>query len=319
MLKILVYPYDSNPYQRLLYGAMCESDSSVKIRYLGRGLRFAPGVITVILLPILLVCYRVRGFRLLHLHWPRFYFSSRGIRLRLASYLHSLLIINVIKAIGLKCVYTIHNIIPHEEATSCDREIAARLCRLADVKIVHSECVVDEMSNVGMDIDRTVVIPHGNYIGYYRNDISRSEARRLLCMPQDAFVFLYFGIIRPYKGIENLLEAFVRVKTDGSWLILTGLCVDSKIRERIEAYKAHNVIGRTGYVRDDDVQIYMNGADVVVLPFERITTSGSVHLALSFGKPIVYPARGALRDLPEGVGWSYVPESEDALDKRLVG
>ena len=60
-----------------------------------------------------------------------------------------------------------------------------------------------------------------------------------------------------------------------------------------------------GYAPDEKVPLYFAAADVVVLPFREVTTSGSAVLALSLGRPIVAPRIGALRDLPESVGFLY--------------
>ena len=72
-----------------------------------------------------------------------------------------------------------------------------------------------------------------------------------------------------------------------------------------------------GYIKDEDVATYFKAADIVCLPFTTITTSGSTILALTFGKPIIAPRMGALKDIPAEAGYFYDPDDPHGLDAAL--
>ena len=67
-----------------------------------------------------------------------------------------------------------------------------------------------------------VIVPHGHYLGYYPNTVSRGEARAALSLPADAFVFVCLGLLRPYKGLEELLPAFRSLPERDLVLLLAG-------------------------------------------------------------------------------------------------
>jgi glycosyltransferase involved in cell wall biosynthesis len=138
-----------------------------------------------------------------------------------------------------------------------------------------------------------IIIPHGNYIGYYPNQVSKSEARRHLDLPDDVFVYLFLGLLRPHKGLENLFEAFVQLKDPNTRLLVAGKVFGDisymlKLRELIKNNSHIKLVPE--FIPDEAIQLYMNACDVCVLPYKHITTSGAAALALSFGRPIIAPA-----------------------------
>jgi glycosyltransferase involved in cell wall biosynthesis len=167
------------------------------------------------------------------------------------------------------------------------------------------------------------VIPHGNYIDAYPNDISRSDARKKLGVPESHFVYLFVGNARPYKGIEHLVQAFRDVGDDDTALILAarrGLLPE--YADRIEEMVSGDPNIRmctSPFFASDEFQLYLNAADVVVLPFTDVLTSGTAILALSFGKPVVMPRMGCLPELVnDTMGLLYDPKDRDALQRALI-
>ena len=102
-------------------------------------------------------------------------------------------------------------------------------------------------------------------------------------------------------------------------LIIAGKLPDDSDRsmERILNIYRKKLIGylkiNADFIKKEEVQYYFNCADVVVAPFTRITTSSSVILASSFGKPIICPKIGNLKDLPDNIGFFYNPRNDDGL------
>ena len=124
--------------------------------------------------------------------------------------------------------------------------------------------------------------------------------------PDGVVNLLYFGIIRPFKGVEDLVRAYEGIPDDQAdrfWLTVVGetweghtlpteLIAASPRRDRI------TVVNR--YVQDDEVDGFFRGADVVVLPYHRSSMSGPLHVAMNYGLPVVVtlgrrPGRGGVR------------------------
>jgi glycosyltransferase involved in cell wall biosynthesis len=155
---------------------------------------------------------------------------------------------------------------------------------------------------------RIVQIQHGHWIGYYPNTIARSKARSLLALTESEFVFLFLGLCRPYKNLETLINAFEQLPGKPV-LLVAGQFQDAAYERTIRAAinrSPSRIILHSGFVRNEDMQIYLRACNVVVTPYREILTSGSAILALSFGRPVIAPAIGCLRELiVEGCGFLY--------------
>lgn len=312
MIRLLVVPKASNPYQGLLYGPMKDQ---VQVTY-NKQEKWL-----FCTYPFMLFGQRMRGTRLIHLHWLYWLnvpFPNKHLQ-QLLTGLNIHVFLFLTKVSGYKIVWTVHNVLPHEAQTKNDKAIAQKISRLASHKIVHSTYALHQMQDLGMDTGRTTVIPHGNYIGVYPNNITWQQARKKLNIAKDEFAILFFGLIRPYKGVEDLLKAFKPL--GGKYkarLIIAGSCSDIGLKQQIiRAQKTGNIDFFEGYIPDSEVATYFKSTDIVCLPFKAITTSGSALLTMSFGKPLIAPYSGALTDLPKNVGYLYDPEKQNALSQTL--
>ena len=209
-LGLIVYPSDANPYQEMLYGAIRASGVACTTVYVRRRARLGP-------IPFLVqvTSARLRGYRLLHLHWPQFGLR-RGTRLLpRASLVNARLHVWLLRALGIRLVWTVHNAVPHEAETADDVAVSRLLAGAAAQKIVHSASAVDELAAIGADTERISVIPHGAYTGSY-DEADRDESRRRLDLPENKRIVLFFGQIRPYKGLDDLLPAWDAATTPGN-------------------------------------------------------------------------------------------------------
>ncbi len=165
------------------------------------------------------------------------------------------------------------------------------------------------------------VIPHGNYIGYYPNRISKSDARKQLDVPEGSFVYLFLGLIRPYKGLEELFNAFKKLDEPDARLLVAGRVFgvdgyETRLKEIIRNDSRIKLIPE--FVPDEALQTYFNACDVFVLPYRHITTSGAAALALSFGRPIIAPDITSFQEIITGkTGILYDPSQPDALLSSL--
>jgi glycosyltransferase involved in cell wall biosynthesis len=154
----------------------------------------------------------------------------------------------------------------------------------------------------------------------YKNEVSKEEARSELGLDQEETVFLYFGQICPYKGVPYLIDEFTSIEAPNIRLLVVGNPMNELIEETIPKKSAidDRITTVLEFVSDEDIQLYMNACDCVVLPYNEITTSGSAVLAISFGKPIIIPRRGCVPDqLDEKGSLIYPPDSPDGLRTAL--
>jgi len=152
-------------------------------------------------------------------------------------------------------------------------------------------------------------------------DETRDEARAKLGW--SGRVILFFGLVRAYKGLDTLLEAFAL----GGEALHATLCVVGEFYDDRKPYdermRALGIEGRVRvvdrYVADDEVGTYFRAADVVVLPYVSATQSAVVQTAYSFGRPVIVTRVGGLPDVVEdGVTGYVVPaRSPDALARAM--
>jgi glycosyltransferase involved in cell wall biosynthesis len=188
--------------------------------------------------------------------------------------------------------------------------------------IVHSQeakiTLVTEY-NIENYSDKVVPIPHGNFISYYQNTISQEESRDILDINPDEFVYLFLGNISEYKNLPALISEFKNLEIHKGKLVIAGRPSQEELEEKVIEMCSDNsnIDTYLYFIPDDEIQIYMNAADVVVLPYEKILTSGSAILSMSFGKPVIAPDKGCLKDfLPESSNFKY-HKNHELEDKML--
>jgi glycosyltransferase involved in cell wall biosynthesis len=320
MTTALFLPYyDDNPYQDEL----------------ARGVREAGGEVLVgdhtDLFPVLQALGRHGRPDVLHLHWADKLLVSRWRLLTLLRGIVLLCELLVARLLGVDIVWTVHNRFHHERRVppKYERPFRHGIVRLASGVIVHGEAakeaVLDAYRLPERYRERIHVVPHGNYVEVYENDVDRVAARERLDIPQAAPVFLHLGSIRPYKNVPGLVEAFGRLERDDARLLIVGSAPnDEERREHLLSLCDDDDRVETvfEYVPEEELQLYLNAADVGVYPFTDVLTSGSVVLGLSYGLPIVAPRLGCI---PETVApcdeLLYDPDDEhglqDALERSL--
>jgi len=189
-MKALVYPKDSNPYQELLYQPM---QHYVDVKYLNS--LTGSHTLNLLLLPIQIIYNRLLGFSIFHLHWSYlFVLPIKGTFWRVISTIYYFWILLLIRLLGYKIIWTVHNVLPHNQLFINDLLARKFLSKLSSIKIVHSKYTIEEMSSLGLDVNNVKVIPIGNYINVYQSNINRTKARKILNIGNKDFVFLHFAI-----------------------------------------------------------------------------------------------------------------------------
>jgi glycosyltransferase involved in cell wall biosynthesis len=213
--------------------------------------------------------------------------------------LHSYLVLALVaRLVGANVVVELHEV---QDVGEAERRwvrgyvglIAPLFFALARRFVVHSE---HDRSGVaaryGLDPDDVVVIPHATYSNY--GEVAPRST------PHSACNLLNFGIIRPFKGVEVLIEAFDSLPPETAreyQLTVVGETWEGWTQpgEMIEASRYRDRITFVNrYVSDGEVAQAFSAADVVVLPYLRSSQSGPLHVAMHYGLPVVVTAVGGL-------------------------
>lgn len=193
---------------------------------------------------------------------------------------------------GGRIVWTVHNVLPHELHHLAPELVLCRaLARLADpVTVMNPDTprlVEPWYSLAESPLEQ---LPHPSYLGWFADDVSRQEARDHFGLEDDELTFLFVGVLRPYKGLTELLDVFaeVRAKHPRSRLLIAGAPgpgFTSSDQETLEA--ADGSIVHIGRVPDADMQLWCRAADVMVLPYRAALNISVVSLAATFGLPVI--------------------------------
>lgn len=256
----------------------------------------------------------LRKAAIIHLHWIEGYFFVPHHKLLalLKSFVFISYLIFVRYVVRRKIVITLHNLVPHVRLYPLlVNRIFTLSLKLADGVIVHnnySKKMACRMYNTSEGKIR--VIPHGNFISYYANQITKDEAREKLKIPKDKFILLSFGGIRSNKGLEDLLTILEDIFIDEKdlFLVVGGKCDDAILERRLKEFSnkfKQNSLVRSKYIPNEDIQIFMNASDVGILPYQEITTSGALLLYMSFKKPVIVPDLEPIEELLQSSGIYY--------------
>lgn len=272
-------PLRENPYQALLHEA-CE----------GAGAAVSDGA------PNLWSLLRgPRGPKVLHVHWI---WLKKGRLARLFRAVRAVTRLHVATARGWTIVWTAHNIEPHESG-NLDRWVRQSLLDRAHGVIAHTRSSARQLrEELGYE-GPIAMLPHGRYPPPPGGLVEPARARSDLDLPRDSKVLLHLGQLRPYKGTLALVEAFRELPHPEARLLIAGHAPDAKHLQALESAAASDtrILLRPSSVPEGELATWFGAADWVALPFERITTSGSLVLALGFARGLIVPRQEELVEM----------------------
>ena len=212
-------------------------------------------------------------------------------------------------------VMTAHYVLPPRPSR---RRVASarRAFGRMDAVIAHSEHGARRLrEEVGLDPERVRVIPHGAFD--YLTSLPEEKPLPAELQGAEGPVILFFGLLRPYKGVDTLLEAFRRIAGAELWIVGNPR-MDVEPLRRLAAQAPGRVRFLARFVEDAEVPAILRRADLVVLPYRDAEHSGVLYAALAFGKPLVLSAVGGFPELAEqGAGRLVPPEDPPALAGAL--
>ncbi len=199
-----------------------------------------------------------------------------------------------------KIGYTLHNLERHEfYDAKIDHKAQALVFKYADFVRVFNQRTIDKVLEKwnGIDLNKFYIQPEGSYVNYYPNEIDPLTARNYFGYKPDDFVILCLGSIRPYKGIMELVDAFVECRENNWKLIIAGYPFDKRYtNDVVEKCKDDQDIKIVlGHQPEEKLQYFFNACNIVACPFKQIENSGSVIMAMGFKKPIIAPNKGVVK------------------------
>ncbi len=219
-----------------------------------------------------------------------------------SSVVHMFLALLVLAGRKPKFVIEFHEVVdPLEYAMLPLRTYARVMGRIirgrASRFIVHSEH--DKMlisSQYQIQPSRIAVIPHGLYDQYPILDPEKSKEKLGVA---GQFVLLFFGLLRPYKGVVHLIHAFEElpdeVRTQAVLIIAGEAWEDVVSLDLIQnSPQSGSIILENRYIPDEEIPIFFSAADLLVLPYLRASQSGVAHIGIAYGLPILATKVGGL-------------------------
>lgn len=204
---------------------------------------------------------------------------------------------------------TAHYILPPQPSRRAVRS-ARRVFGAMDAVVAHSEHGAARLRDeVGLAAEQVRVIPHGAFD--YLTELPEEKPLPAELEGAEGPVILSFGLLRPYKGIENLLEAFRQVRGAELWIVGNPRMDDAPLRT-LAAEAGGRVRFVTRFVDDAEIPAIFRRADLVVLPYLDAEHSGVLYTALAFGKPLLLSAVGGFPEVAETGAARLVPPGDTA-------
>ena len=222
---------------------------------------------------------------------------------------------------GIEVVSILDNVIPHEPHF-WDRWFIRYFIGSADRFVAMSASVQEDCRHFLPESakGRVALSPHPLYDNF-GEPVEKNEARKILGLPEDKTLLLFFGFIRDYKGLDLLMKAYAQVQRDkGQRTKDLLLVVAGEFYNNSEQYTAleqelglkGKIVWHTDFIPDERVRLYFSAADLIVQPYKTATQSGVTQIAYHFEKPMLVTRVGGLSEIvPDGkVGYAVEPNVE---------
>ena len=218
-----------------------------------------------------------------------------------------------------KILSIVHNIIPHE-ARYGDKWLTKYFINHVDGFLAMTQNVMNDLESFNTTRPK-VLSPHPVYDNFGKS-VERDKALKYLNLDNSYDYILFFGLIRDYKGLDLLLEAFSEIKNRKIKIIIAGEYYTDKTlyKELIQNLNLEDkIIEVDKFIPDSEVNYYFSVCDIVVQPYKSATQSGVTQIAYHFNKPMIVTDVGGLKEMcPDGkVGYVVPPKSDKIKDAIL--
>lgn len=300
--KILVYPgWDESKYYQSLYQSI-------------------PNVVYATYKGAFFTLYRntkLHQAQVIHLHWMTAYFAidepwSIRFVLRYIFACFDILFLKLFTSV--KIIYTAHNLYEHEtkhhQIEKFTKKILGKILDGIFVlgpsapQLVHQE--------FDFPLQKIFVSLHGDFNQFY--PIPTNSIQEILAsfsLPKDKKIYLFFGTDKDYKGLSHLIDSFKKWQTNQAILVIAGITQDKHL---LQAQNHENIIVFNRFLSDEELAKLFKAVDWIVLPYQRILTSGSLLTVMGQQKAVIAPQLGTIPDyLDENGGVLYESNKKDSL------
>lgn len=200
-------------------------------------------------------------------------------------------LIHKLKKASINTKILIHNAFPHE-STWLDKRLTVWALRGGSSFVTMTEIQAEHIRRALKSQAEIVTAPHPVYKQFPVSGLSKVEIRKIIGLPLDTPLALFFGFVRPYKGLSVLLDAMAILKCWGSnlHLVVAGEFWDDQdaYENQITELGVQDMVTiRPGYIPEAEASLFFEAADIFVAPYLTGTQSGSVKVAMSYGLPMV--------------------------------
>lgn len=256
----------------------------------------------------------------LHIHWPEKVFWGVGRLQGAFRAIFVLIGLVSLKIKRVKIVWSVHNLEPHDSGYKFMlfwRPYIFLVTLLVDGFVTLCPSTVEIVRGKFRNLASkpAIFLWHPDYKIPEQSAQKRDDWRKRFGIGNTDRVFAFIGQIRPYKGVEDLLECFVKVSDASAKLLIAGAIYDEQLRSKLQKYAAADIriVPYLRHLSEDELAVAASSADVIVLPFRNILHSGSIIYALSAGKPVITPSTPFAVDLMAEVGRDWMHLYSGAL------
>jgi len=229
----------------------------------------------------------------IHIHWQHFWYAaaphSFGAALSLLTLVARLV---VLRALGFRLLWTAHNVFPHERNYPVlDYLAGLALCHFSHTVIALTQHTRRRLRRRLFLHSGVQVVPHGTYAPILAYARPRAVVRREFKVGDEETLFLFFGLIRPYKGVDLLLRAFREIPFERrARLLVVGAC-DVPYLYEIESRAGTDtrIALRFEYIAEAELPSIVAAADFCVFPFRDVDTTGSLVYAMDLARVCIAP------------------------------
>lgn len=228
-------------------------------------------------------------------------------------------IARLVKKQNIKVLAITDNVIPHEKRLG-DKQLASYFIKGCDGFVTMSKAVMN-------DLEKFTETSHKKYLLHplytaFGEKIPRQEARLKLNLKPEDQVILFFGLIRKYKGLDLLIEAFSLLKTNpNNKLLIAGEFYEDKqpYLDLISKYHIEEqVILLDQFIPNNEVKLYFSAANIVALPYRSATQSGVTQVSFHFEVPTLVTNVGGLGEIiPHNVAGYVVEPNPKAIANSI--
>lgn len=204
------------------------------------------------------------------------------------------------KICRVKIYWVFHNRVPHDCIEPQHIKNMSWLADFCDYIILLSDASRKYLPHYRRNKKKGILVPHINYIDTYPKCNNR-DIRKEYNISEEKVIFSFLGLLRPYKNIDLIINAFQELNFPNAILLIAGKTQGNKFGSNLLEMKENNekIILDLGYVSNGEMEAYLRASDVLVLPYDKTSgmNSGAMIMSFSYGRTVIVPQIAMAEDI----------------------